>query len=306
MVLHQHHVDSSRRPRTRRPAELDTRGQSDVVVSAEWTSPSSSALHHRRALDDPEPALPQQSQRALASEIVGRLGHELRTPLTTVQALAELLADPELPAAERVTLLEQHARSVCWMTNLLDDFSTWAAAQDGHLVLRCRETRVLDWVERAVILTQPFLARRAQRVRVNCPDPALSLYGDPERLSQVLVNLLTNAGRYSVWGDVIELCVEERDGREVRVSITDHGPGIPPEVQQRLFERYQRGLGAGQAPHGQGLGLYIVRTLVELHGGRVGIESAPGAGCTFWVALPHWPHRDGLAPCQLDEWIGAE
>lgn len=306
MVLHQRHVESPRRRHACLHENPDTRNETDTIVSSEWTPSSSAALRHRRTADDPARAPSQLPRPDLTSEIIGRLGHELRTPLTTIQALAELLADPELPAEERATLLEQHARSVGWMTSLLEDFSAWAAAQDGRLSLRCREARVLDWVERAVTLTQPFLARRTQRVQITCTNPALRIYGDPERLSQVLVNLITNAGRYSVWGDVIDLHIQELNRDEIRLSVTDHGPGIQPDIQARLFERYERGPAAGQAPHGQGLGLYIVRTLVELHGGRVGIESDPGAGSTFWIVLTHWPHRDSVTACEPNERVGAE
>jgi signal transduction histidine kinase len=102
----------------------------------------------------------------------------------------------------------------------------------------------------------------------------------------VLVNLLTNAGRYGARADVIDLTVTVEHG-QVWIRVVDHGEGIPADRREQIFERYVRGNGAERAAlEGQGLGLHIVRTLVGLHGGTVGVESIPGSGATFWFSLP--------------------
>jgi two-component system phosphate regulon sensor histidine kinase PhoR len=111
----------------------------------------------------------------------------------------------------------------------------------------------------------------------------------------VLVNLLTNAGRYGARADVIDLTVTVERG-QVWIRVIDHGEGISADSLERIFERYVRGDGAERAAlDGQGLGLHIVRGLVELHGGAVGVESVPGSGATFWFSLPVLPVAPGGA-----------
>ena len=111
----------------------------------------------------------------------------------------------------------------------------------------------------------------------------LPVQADPERVSLVLSNLIQNAIRYSPEGATVELRAEP-DGRAVRFTVTDHGPGIPPDQRQRIFEKFVRLPGAkGQ---GLGLGLYISHEIVLAHGGDLGVADAPGGGSRFWFTLP--------------------
>jgi signal transduction histidine kinase len=114
-------------------------------------------------------------------------------------------------------------------------------------------------------------------------EPVLPVLADPERISLVLGNLLANAIRYSPPGQAVELRSEPEGGR-VRFSVTDRGPGIPREQQQRVFEKFVRLPGA--KGEGIGLGLYISREIVGAHGGEMGFEDAPGGGSRFWFTLP--------------------
>jgi two-component system OmpR family sensor kinase len=114
----------------------------------------------------------------------------------------------------------------------------------------------------------------------------IHLFGDARRIEQVLVNLLINASRYS--GPDTEIVISARPlGSRVRIEVRDEGPGVVAEERERIFDRYARGSSAQRTGNsGLGLGLHIVKTLVELHGGEVGVESEPGQGARFWFCLP--------------------
>jgi signal transduction histidine kinase len=136
-------------------------------------------------------------------------------------------------------------------------------------------------------------------IAVTVPDtrtPPVVVEADRDRLSQVLSNYLSNAVRYSresqpiaVTLQVVEQTPEDGGGRVARVAVRDQGPGIAPEEQATIWDRFQRASSAREVEGGLGLGLYIARTMVELHGGQVGVESAIGTGSTFWFTLPLAP-----------------
>lgn len=219
-------------------------------------------------------------------EALAVAAHELRTPLATLLATVEILAEHlEDTGTEVLHLVGRLQNSLQWMNGLLDNLATWSAARDGQLILAEHPVPVQEWLTQITDILQPMLGRRGQQIRVTCPDPAPYVIGDALRLSQIVTNLITNASRYSVAGDVIEIDVAVQKD-EVWIGVRDHGPGIPPDEQERLFECQFRGSDAAAvAPDGQGLGLHIVRHLVELHGGALGVESTPGQGSTFWFTL---------------------
>lgn len=212
--------------------------------------------------------------------------HELRTPLATLYATVEILSEhPAIIGDDLRHLIGRLQNGVHWMNGLLDNLATWSAIRDDQLVLEERPVSVHEWLTATIDIVQPMLERRGQRVRLLCPTPAPLVLGDARRLGQVLANLLTNASRYSAAGDIIEIEVSADNG-EVLVRVRDHGPGIPPAERDRIFERCFRGEQAAiLAPSGQGLGLHIVRRLVELHGGAIGVESTVNQGTTFWFTF---------------------
>jgi signal transduction histidine kinase len=132
------------------------------------------------------------------------------------------------------------------------------------------------------------LSAATRRIELDAPDEALLVLADADRLGQVLTNYLTNALKYSEPGRPVAVTAR-RLGTQTRVEVRDQGPGLTPEQRERLFERFYRvpdievmsGSGVGL-----GLGLYISKTIVEQHGGVVGVESAPGQGSVFWFTLP--------------------
>lgn len=244
--------------------------------------------------------------RAPEPALIATLAHELRTPLATLRATVELLEDlPALSPEDAGQLVRRLGRSVAWMDGLVENMTTWAAVEAGRLTLHRRPLRVLDCIEAALALVQPLLERKEQRVQVACAAPEAAVAGDPLRLEQTLVNLLTNACKYSTRGDTIRLTVAIVHD-QVELRVTDQGPGIPAGEQQRIFGRYVRGAGAARAECvGHGLGLHIVKALVELHGGTVGVDSAPGQGSSFWVRLPRVSADDAPPPAVSDRHWGS-
>lgn len=218
---------------------------------------------------------------------VGAIVHELRAPVATLHAGLEILSDyPDLDSEEVRQLVSRLRRGVAWLDCMIENMTTWSAIASGHLALRQSESSVLPWIESAIDLVQPLLARRGQRVYLACGAPPPVLRADSVRLGQVVVNLLVNAGKYGVEGDEVVLTVETI-ANGVRVSVTDHGQGIPPAEQELIFHPGRHGSAAASAGvAGHGLGLSIVKAIVEAHGGTVGVTSTPGAGATFWFTIP--------------------
>jgi signal transduction histidine kinase len=218
------------------------------------------------------------------STLVATVAHELRNPLASLcLSLDMLVADfDELPPEEAQQLLERARRSVSFLNELVENLAHGAAAQAGHAEVQITQIDVRECVEEAIALVQGILSQRGQTVRVCGMDSCL-VEGDRGRVIQVIANLLSNACRYSVPNDTLEVHVTASP-HHARVRVTDHGPGISPEDQQRIFSAWVRGKSA--ATGGLGLGLSIVQDLVQQLGGRVGVESTLGQGATFWFTLP--------------------
>lgn len=236
---------------------------------------------------------PRQTAPSPVAEALGTIAHELRTPLATLQVSLEILTEfPSLRPEEVQELVQRLQRGVTWLDRLIENLDTWAAVETDHLTLRRVPASVLDWLEPTLALVQPLLDRRDQEIELICPIPAPIVDGDVTRLGQVLVNLLVNASKYSVWGD--RLIVEvDADETQMRVAVSDHGDGVLPEEQARIFKRRARGLAAiSSGERGHGIGLHVVKGIIEAHGGAVGVESAYGKGATFWFTLPVF--REGV------------
>lgn len=241
----------------------------------------------RPSLTAPSSRRPASGQPEVPETYLATLAHELRTPLSTLQVTAELLAEHGSLSPDDIQYLVARLRSgITFLTNLVDNVEISTAVRENRLSFRSPVISVADWIESALVLLQPILDSKGQRVRLYGRVPAPRVMGDPLRLAQVMINLLSNASRYSLAGDVIEVRVVPIHER-VRVWVIDHGPGIPAEEQADIFGPYVRGGDAGRlAPDGHGLGLFIVESIIALHGGTVGVESSLGHGASFWIELP--------------------
>lgn len=223
----------------------------------------------------------------LKDDFVLTASHELRSPLTSVQGFAELLmldADSLTPRQrETVEIILDNCRH---LVKLLNDLLDLARSDAGRLAIRPQPTEVAPLVE-DVTRTMRAQTEAGNQSLSEEIQPGLPLINvEPDRIRQILVNLITNAHEYSPEGASIGVAARA-DGSEVEISVTDNGPGIPADQLERIFERFTRGdAGLTQRVGGTGLGLAISKSLVELHGGSIGAESTPGVGSTFRVRLP--------------------
>jgi two-component system sensor histidine kinase BaeS len=223
----------------------------------------------------------------LKDEFVLTASHELRSPLTSVQGFAELLMldkDSLTPRQrETVEIILDNCRH---LVRLLNDLLDLARSDAGRLSIRPQPTAVAPLIE-DVVRTMRAQTEAASQSLTEQVEPGLpQINVEPDRIRQILVNLLTNAHEYTPEGASIGVAARAV-GDEVEISVSDNGPGIPPDQLERIFERFTRGdAGLTQRVGGTGLGLAISKSLVELHGGSIGAESTVGQGSTFHVRLP--------------------
>ena len=220
-------------------------------------------------------------------ELLLAVVHELRSPLTHVVGYAELMSGSIRPRHPdeivEMNLAIQSASKT--MLRLMDDLVEVTRLQAEGFSLRPRPVDLVQLV-RSTVAGFDVVGDRRHHLVVDLPDHWLTVMADPERLRQVLVNLLTNAMIYSPDGG--EVRVRARlHGHLVRIDVTDQGIGVDPEEHGRIFDRFYRATnGRTQSAHGSGLGLSIVKDLVEAHGGEVGVSSRRGLGSTFWFTVP--------------------
>ncbi len=218
-------------------------------------------------------------------EFFASVSHDLRTPVAAIKAaIGVVLANmpPEMPPPLQ-RLLGNVDLAADELTGLIEDLLEMARLQSGRVELWRSSVDVRDVVTRAARALEPLIQARGQQLVFVPPAEPVIASVDAERLGRVLRNLLGNAQKYGRDHGTISVTVEY-DASEVRIAVTDDGPGIPPDDLERIFERFYRVRGSGSA--GSGLGLAIARGLVDLHGGRLSVESTPGHGSTFRVALP--------------------
>jgi signal transduction histidine kinase len=225
----------------------------------------------------------------LKSEFVGIVSHELRTPLTSIKGSVDLLLEDEtgdLNATQR-RFLSTIRRSSDRLINLVNDLLDLSRLEAGRVQLDVHPVDARHLVEDTVNSLSNLFAAKKQTIRVSC-DPLLPpILADRQRMEQVLVNLLGNASKYTP--EAGEVCVFTHCEDDcVAIDVADTGPGLNGEDQERVFEKFFR---AGdsltqQQQAGSGLGLAIARSLVELHGGRLGVSSELGRGAIFRISMP--------------------
>ena len=222
----------------------------------------------------------------MQQEFIAMVSHELRNPLTALSGFAQLLQRQRRYNERAVTMILSQARQ---LERLIGDLLEVSRLEAGRLELRRTEMDLAQLVRVAVERTQALTDRHA--IRVDAPPGQLRGWWDADRLEQVLHNLLSNAVKYSPAGGEITVRVEG-DGAVARVAVADQGVGIAPGALPRLFDRFYRAEATASGAQGLGLGLYISRSLVQAHGGRMWAESTPGRGSTFVFTLPYGGPED--------------
>ncbi len=229
------------------------------------------------------------------SDFVSFVAHEMRSPLTSISGFSAMLSRDEsggqnaLPATTRARFLGLIRGESERLTRLINTLLDAAKLEAGHSIELNRDTLELaPLIELALETQRAYSSRHVLKSQL---PPALPpVFADADKVLQILINLLSNAQKYSPGGE-ITLGARAQTGR-VEVWVRDQGPGIAPEQRDILFSRFgrapssARGIGAGAKPTGTGLGLFLTKHLVEAHGGKIWVESEAGQGATFWFSLP--------------------
>jgi signal transduction histidine kinase/DNA-binding response OmpR family regulator len=221
-------------------------------------------------------------------EFLAMLGHELRNPLAPILIALELIRVRRVVGAEReLAIIERQAQH---LVRLVDDLLDVARIARGKIELRPERVELAHLVALAVEATAPLIAERRHQLLIETPAQGLAVDADPVRLTQVISNLLTNAAKYTNNGGRVRVCARAEDGQAV-LEVEDNGIGISPEMLPRLFDRFtQERQALDRSRGGLGLGLAIVREIVQLHGGLAAARSdGEGRGSTFEVRLPLAP-----------------
>lgn len=250
-----------------------------------------------------------EAREHLERDLLSMVSHELRTPLTSIKTCVGALTDsvraPDGAGGERnnteTLLLNNIARSTDRLTNLVNELLEMARLRAGRISLNLQQLNLGEALLDIGQQVYPLLEARSQTLTLDLPQPGsprwckLAVLADRRRIEQVLLNLLSNANKYGPQGSNIVLGATPRDGA-VRVFVRDEGPGVARHERNLVFDKFYQGStynegGEGTEgmikPESTGLGLAIARSLVELHGGRIGVYSKPGAGSTFYFALPY-------------------
>jgi signal transduction histidine kinase/ActR/RegA family two-component response regulator len=266
---------------------------SDIQLAQDMAERTWSAVESARA----QAELREASRRK--DEFLAMLAHELRNPLAPISAAAELMAMTQLDEARLKQTSQVISRQVSHMTALVDDLLDVSRVTRGLVTINKSPQDVIGIVSHALEQVRPIIeARRHHLVTDIAPEPAHVL-GDQKRLIQILTNLLNNAAKYTPEGGAIHLRMAVR-GAQIELSVRDNGIGIAPELQPRVFDLFaQAERTADRSQGGLGLGLALVKSLVELHGGTVRCFSQGlGKGSVFTVCLPRAMDGDMLPDCR--------
>jgi len=232
----------------------------------------------------------------MKSDFLSVISHELKTPLTVINAAAGLLHEEEVcahsPTASR--LIDNIQRNTGRLLSLVSDLLDMASLEGGQVQLDRQPLELSEVIWEAAAAIRPLAEGKQQQLTLPSWSDLLIVEADRRRLEQILVNLLTNAVKFTPAGGAIQVAVQRIGSQEgnillsrtpyVLCSVSDTGPGIPLSEQPHIFDRFYKG--SERRSGGTGLGLSITKSLVELHGGRIWVESEVGKGSTFYFTLP--------------------
>jgi PAS domain S-box-containing protein len=264
--------------------------QDDIHLAEELARRCALALDNARLFRE------AQASGRLKDEFLATVSHELRTPLTPLIGWLDLLRSDNLSTSDRKLGLDTIERNVRKLLGLVDDMLDVSRIITGNLAINLQPSSVTEAIEAAVETARTSAQTRRITITASLEPGVGWVLGDKTRLQQIVWNLLANAIKFTPAGGKVELTLM-REGDQARIDVRDTGEGIPPDFLPYLFDRFRQADGTPTRRHGGlGLGLAIVRHLVELHGGTVAAESAGvGQGALFTVRLPV---HDGPRPSQ--------
>jgi signal transduction histidine kinase len=259
---------------------------------------------HSQALEEKSRSLEQASAQlraaneqllsldALKDDFMSSVTHELRTPLTSIRALTELMQDdPQMPAEQRQQFLGLVVAEAERLSRLVNQVLDMAKIESGNAQWLAVPVDLRALLQQAAQTTTELLRERGARLELSLPEAVPVLQGDPDRLMQVLLNLLSNAAKFVPPGRGLVQLRLSVDAQQATVEVRDNGPGIPAAQHELIFQKFRQGGDALNRPQGTGLGLPISRQIVEHFGGRLWLVSEPDQGAVFTFTLPWAQHR---------------
>jgi signal transduction histidine kinase len=221
------------------------------------------------------------------SEFLADMSHELRTPLNAISGFSQVLRKQLLGEIneKQAEYLDDILASARHLLSLIDDVLDLAKVEAGQIDLEVTPFSLRVALERGVVIVRERATREDVRITLSSDPGVDTVTGDERRIRQVVFNLLSNAVKFAPAGSTVDVAAARLDG-QVRVSISDSGPGVAPEDQERIFEVFQQAAAGKEQREGTGLGLALSKRLVELHGGHIWVESELGKGSTFVFTLP--------------------
>lgn len=225
----------------------------------------------------------------LRAYFLASIPHEFRTPLAAICACVELLLEEQdhISKDEACALLNSILMSVSGLQALIDNLLESMNIEADQFNIRWQLTDLHQVIADATHSVKPLLNRREQELAIHFEDPIPLVEADPGRLTQAIVNLLSNATKYSPIGERIDLSIACDGERWVRVSVADRGAGIPPSEHGEIFRPFGHRRRPDEPQFGIGLGLPVVKAIIDAHDGEVGIDAGEGAGSVFWFKLPY-------------------
>jgi PAS domain S-box-containing protein len=230
----------------------------------------------------------QRDAERLKEEFVSTVSHELRTPLTSIAGSLGLIAGgavgalPE-KAARLISIAQSNSQR---LVRLINDVLDMEKLASGSLPFHMTEASLADVAARSLEMTRGYADQLGVELVLEGDEQGAPVRGDPDRLIQIVTNLLSNAAKYSPRGERVVVRVDG-DGATAHLTVSDRGPGVPEAFRDRIFSRFaQADASDARGKSGTGLGLYIAREIAERHGGRLWFESPPGGGAVFHLELP--------------------
>ncbi|HEY7553675.1 MAG TPA: sensor histidine kinase [Candidatus Binatia bacterium] len=225
----------------------------------------------------------------LKSDFVSNVSHELRTPLTAIKGAVDLilrevagpLTEKQIHYLTRVRSNTQH------LAGLINDLLDLSKIESGKIEVKSSLVSMGGLVHEVVETLRPIAVEKGIALEAAIPEQSIMVWADRDKINQVLMNLIGNAIKFTPAHGTVTVSASRNGDERVQVSVSDTGPGVPPEENEKIFDKfYQVGEVDGVKPKGTGLGLAICKALVELHGGRIWVESEMNRGSTFYFTLP--------------------
>jgi K+-sensing histidine kinase KdpD len=252
------------------------------TAAAEWQQPDVDELPPTDVTPLPAPAPTPDPRFAMSV-----LAHELRAPLSSLSAASELLLNDlkVLESQQMRDMLQTIRDGTLWLQGLVENLVCAASIQAGRFRVQAEPLSLLDVVMNTQSIVMPLLLQKGQTLKLAATSNLPLVLADRRWTRQAIVNLVANASKYSPANTPISVRVSERGGY-VRIAVADRGPGLPAGGTGQLFEPYYRGAQAAAADAGgMGLGLTIVKAVVDSHGGRIGAENRSKGGACLWFEL---------------------